>query len=182
MWVWLDRAGLVLFDASLSTAVFSSFVILAMLVCRQPSRRISIARAGLIASLLMMPVVAFAPLPRLDVMDALVRAGLVPAHVIHDWERSSRPAPAVAPGLATPSSSRTEPDPTSWLTRGPHLRRGLTVFVLAGMGLGMAWLLIGFLVVRRIVRHAHEPSPCTQERYARLFSEGTQPRSPPRCA
>ncbi len=44
MWVLIDRLGLVLFDATLSTAVFLSLMILAMLVCRQPARRLFIAR------------------------------------------------------------------------------------------------------------------------------------------
>ena len=40
MWMWLDRVGLILFDAALSTALFLSVVVCAMLVCRQPSRRL----------------------------------------------------------------------------------------------------------------------------------------------
>jgi beta-lactamase regulating signal transducer with metallopeptidase domain len=179
MWGWLDRLGLVLFDASLSTAILSSFVILAMLMCRQPSRRISIARAGLIASLSMMPVVAFAPLPRLYVMDGLVRSGLVPDHVIHHWEQARGPAAAVAPGFAPVATSRSDPDPTSRFWPGPHAGRGLTLLVAAGMGLAISWLLIGFLAVRRIVRHAQEPSSHTQERYDALLAELAKPRRCP---
>ena len=48
MWVWLDRAGPVLFDATLSTALFLTLVVLAMLVCRQPTRRLLIARVAVI--------------------------------------------------------------------------------------------------------------------------------------
>ena len=46
MWVWLDSAGPILFDATLSTALFLSLVVLAMLVCRQPTRRLLIARVA----------------------------------------------------------------------------------------------------------------------------------------
>ena len=45
MWVWIDRAGSILFDATLSTAIFLTLVVLAMLVCRQPTRRLLIAHA-----------------------------------------------------------------------------------------------------------------------------------------
>ena len=50
MWVWLDRAGSILFDATLSTAIFLTLVVLVMLVTRQPSRRILIAHSALVAS------------------------------------------------------------------------------------------------------------------------------------
>ncbi len=169
MWVWLDRVGLVLFDASLSTAILSSFVILAMLVCRQPSKRISIARAGLLASLLMMPVVAFAPLPRLDVIDVMVRSGLVPAHVIRHLEQTGQPAAQRALTVGPSQSLAADYHRRVVLTPGPWLGRGLTMTALSGMGLGLAWLLLGFWVVRRWVRDAREPSSCTQQRYNQLF-------------
>jgi len=67
MWMWLDRVSLILFDAALSTGLFLSVVVLAMLVCRQPSRRLLLVRSSLLASLAIIPVVAVLPLPRVDV-------------------------------------------------------------------------------------------------------------------
>ena len=58
MWMWLDRFGFILFDAALSTALFLSVVVLCLLVCRQPSRRLLIVRLSLLASLAMLPLVA----------------------------------------------------------------------------------------------------------------------------
>jgi hypothetical protein len=46
MWVLMDRIGVILFDATLSTAVFLTLIILAMLSCRQPVRRILLARVA----------------------------------------------------------------------------------------------------------------------------------------
>ena len=40
MWVWLDQLGVVLFDATASTTVFLSVIMLAILICRQPARRL----------------------------------------------------------------------------------------------------------------------------------------------
>ncbi len=64
MWVLIDRLGLILFDATFSTALLFSLATLAILVCRQPARRLFIARVALCASLLMFPltaICAFAP-------------------------------------------------------------------------------------------------------------------------
>ena len=93
MWVWLDRAGPILFDATLSTALFLSLVVLAMLVCRQPTRRLLIARVALLASLAMIPLVALVPLPRLDLLDTLVQADLLPNSLILELEKTGRPRP-----------------------------------------------------------------------------------------
>src|SRR5689334_14500378 len=57
MWVWMDRIGIILFDATLSTAVFLTLIVLAMLSCRQPARRILLARVALLASLAILPLV-----------------------------------------------------------------------------------------------------------------------------
>ena len=88
MWVWLDSAGPILFDATLSTALFLSLVVLAMLVCRQPTRRLLIARVALLASLAMIPLVALVPLPRLDLLDTLVQSDLLPTSLIVELEKS----------------------------------------------------------------------------------------------
>ena len=77
MWVWLDRVGLILFDAALSTALFLSVVVLAMLLCRQPSRRLLIVRSSLLASLAMVPLVAVLPLPRVDVLGLILPGGFI---------------------------------------------------------------------------------------------------------
>ncbi len=107
MWVWLDRIGLVLFDATVSTALFLSLVVLAMLLCRQPARRIRIARVALLSSLTMIPMVALAPLPRLDITDTIIRSDLVPAQLIFN------------PDQKTPTSASGSPrDRVSWLLSG----------------------------------------------------------------
>ena len=78
MWMWLDRVGLILFDAALSTGLFLTVVVLAMLVCRQPSRRLLLVRSSLVASLAIIPVVAVLPLPRVDVLDLILQRGIFP--------------------------------------------------------------------------------------------------------
>jgi len=98
MWEWVDRAGTVLFDATLSTALFLSLVVVAMLVCRQPTRRLLIARVALVASLAMIPLVALVPLPRLDLVDTLVQTDILPNALILELETGGSPKPgSVAP-------------------------------------------------------------------------------------
>ena len=94
MWVWLDRVSLILFDAALSTGLFLSAVVFAILVCRQPSRRLLIVRSSLLASLAIFPLVALLPLPRVDVLDLVLQADLLP------------PASALDPGTGDPLAAR----------------------------------------------------------------------------
>ena len=156
MWVWLDRLGLILFDATVSTALFLSAVVLAMLICRQPSRRIRIARVALIASLMMIPMVAWAPLPRLDIADAIIRFDLVPATLIFDPDHFHPASPA--------STDFSAPLPRV----GRWLERGLTLIDLAGVGIGLAWLFLGCWGVRWLIRNSQQPSSRALQIFDRL--------------
>ena len=170
MWDWLDRVGPVLFDAALSTTVFLSVVVLAILICRQPSRRCLIARAALLASLAMIPLVALAPLPRLDLVATLVQSNLFPDFLV------------VAPDpINSPSSPLvTSEHPAHWrITEylkdhasdaGRWLPRGLALADLAFVGAGFAWLLLGCWGVHWLRRHSFEPSPSTTKLYRGLVA------------
>src|SRR5438876_1138845 len=80
------------FDATLSTTLFLSLVMLAMLGCRQPARRILIARVALLASLAMIPLVSLGPLPRLDLVDVLVKSDLLPLPLFFSPDAIKSPA------------------------------------------------------------------------------------------
>jgi beta-lactamase regulating signal transducer with metallopeptidase domain len=179
MWVWLDRAGPILLDATVSTAIFLTVVVLAILVCRQPSQRLLIARVALLASLAMIPLVALVPLPRVDLLDALIKSDLLPTSLLVDLEQTTRPA----------SVSYSQDLEANWLfanglddrlfLTGRWLPRSLTLIDLAFVGTGVAWLLLGFWGVRWLIRHSREPSAPTVESYNRLFAEGVKGRSRP---
>ena len=68
MWVGLDRFGQILVDATLATAILLSLVILLMLLCQQPTRRIVLAQAATVLALFMFPLVATDPLSRLSTL------------------------------------------------------------------------------------------------------------------
>ena len=68
MWVGLDWFGQLLVDATLATAILLSLVILLMLLCQQPTRRIVLAQAATVLAIFMFPLVATNPLSRLSTL------------------------------------------------------------------------------------------------------------------
>jgi hypothetical protein len=181
MWMWLDRVSLILFDAALSTGLFLSVVVLAMLVCRQPSRRLLLVRSSLLASLAIIPVVAVLPLPRVDVLDLILRADLLPPS--SSWTIASG-------GHGPPSSEHVEVggrvrsfitifrgDYAAWA--GRWLPRCLTLIVLTVAVTGAAWVLLGFWGVRWLLRHSRAASPSTQGVYGAVSALWTEKRPRP---
>jgi len=178
MWVWLDRAGSVLFDAALSTAIFLSLVVLAILVCHQPSRRRLIARVAFLASLAMIPLVALAPLPRLDLVDTVVQSNLLPPFLVADPDPINTPVTYAT--AARPTKWRITNDLKDHVTRvGRWLPRSLALADLACVGTGFGWLLLGFWGVRWLIRHSREPSASTRELYDRLVAGQPKGRTCP---
>jgi beta-lactamase regulating signal transducer with metallopeptidase domain len=179
MWVWLDRLGPILFDAALSTAIFLSLVVLGMLVCRQPSRRRLIARVAILSSLAMIPLVAVVPLPRLDLVDALVRSNLLPPFPIVDLDPTN--APALQSGAAPLPSRRRLAGflHDSSIRSGVWLPRTMALLDLVCVATGFAWLLLGFWGVRWLIRHSSEPSASTSELYGRLMDGQLEGRAAP---
>ena len=172
-WFWIDRIGTLLFDATLSATLFFSVVLLAMLACRQPARRILIARVALVASLAIIPLIAFGSLPRLDVLDMLLESDLVPRSLI------IAPAPgepALSPGDIPEIHLPVGRASNARLPLGPGtlrwLERGLVVVYLSGMGTGLAWLLLGFGGVHWLIRHSREPSPAARQVYDPIIAGG----------
>ncbi|MGO9462898.1 MAG: M56 family metallopeptidase [Isosphaeraceae bacterium] len=172
MWVLIDRLGLVLFDATLSTAVFLSLMILAMLVCRQPARRLFIAHFALCASLAMLPLIAVAPLPRLDLVQVLTRSKILSASL-------SQVAPPTGGDLLQRGAAGL---PRPWpiiedlhaCRIGNWLVRGLTLLDLAGVGAGFAWLILGLWGVHWLVRKSAQPNSQIRALYERLQAGGSQ--------
>jgi beta-lactamase regulating signal transducer with metallopeptidase domain len=179
MWVWIDRVGPILFDAALSTTIFLSAIVFAMLVCRQPSRRLLIARVALLASLAMIPLLALAPLPRFDLINTFVPPN--PSHPSLTLEPDSIKRPASGAFLPDLVVNWPIPDDRQeyLALAGQWLPRGLALIDLACVGTGCAWLLLGFWGVRWLLRHSREPSPTTRELFDRLTAGDTRLRARP---
>jgi hypothetical protein len=172
MWVWMDRIGIVLFDAALSTAVFLTIIVLVMLACRQPVRRILLSRVALLASLAIIPLVAWGHLPRLYVIDTLVESPLFPK-ALFLAAAAVDPPDVGAEGL-------TEPDgpgrfvPVWLLERVAATRRwlprGLTLVDLGCVAVGSSWLLLGLAGVEWLIRRSRPPSTATQALFDKLVA------------
>jgi beta-lactamase regulating signal transducer with metallopeptidase domain len=142
MWDWLDQLGAIVLRASLAAAFLSSLVVLAMLGCRQPARRIVLARAAVLGVLVLIPLMGIAPLPRFDVVRALREASILP-----------HPALALVPALPTATAG------------GFPGGRGLLGIYLAGVGIGLAGLALGYWGLGWLLRHSTDPSPHVQALY-----------------
>ncbi len=163
------------FDAALSAVLFFSVVVLAMLACRQPARRILIARVALLASLAIIPLTTLRALPQLDLVNAVLSSGLVahstntsssiqPLHLPLDWVSQVAVRDHRLPDLLVHPGSGT----WRWLA---HV---LVLMVLEGMGAGFAWLLLGFGGVQWLIRHSHPPSTATRDLYEPLVADSSR--------
>jgi beta-lactamase regulating signal transducer with metallopeptidase domain len=149
MWDWIDRLGGIVFRASVSATVLSSLIVLAMLGCRQPARRIVLARAALLGALVLLPLVGFAPLPRFDLFAALRRVGVLP-----------HPLLSQVPALALPG------------LHGPWPARVVLGFYVAGVGACVAELAVGYWGLGWLTRNSRAPSPQAQALYDALAFSG----------
>lgn len=143
MWVGLDHLGILLADASIAMAAFLSLAVVVMLTCHQPCRRIILAQAAMLVALLMIPLVAASPMPRLDPLRWIFPAG----------------ARGVGNGLSP------EARVTTQAVGGPWVLRIATLCYLGGVTLGLGWTAIGFWGIRRLERGAIEPRSETREAY-----------------
>ena len=172
MWVWVDRFGGVLIDASLSALVLWSLAALAMLVSRQPARRLWIARASVMGALAIWPLVGLGLVPRLEVAGVLRAVGVWPHPALASWlepgsRRVAEPLPATWKGPPEPAGAA----PIDWAVRG------LSLTYVAGVACALGWLCLGSLALGWMSRHAVEPSPASAELYESLpFSGRRRPR------
>lgn len=78
MWVWVDRLGGFVLDAGTAAVVLWAVAALAMLGCRQPSRRLRLARAAMVGSLALFPLIGLDLVPRFDLFAAIRGVGSFP--------------------------------------------------------------------------------------------------------
>ncbi len=156
MWGWIDRLGVLVLDASLGATLLVGSIALAMVGCRQPSRRVGLAHAAIVGSLALLPLVALSPLPRLDLIRVLQAVGFDAHPILPHF------------GLEPTTTSRAPWRAWSWIPVVCPPIRLLTVLYLAGVGVGMAWLTLGWWGLGYLTRRSTEPSPATLELYHSL--------------
>ena len=172
MWAGLDRFSRLLVDATFATAIFLSLVVLLMLLCHQPARRIVVAQSAILLSLLMMALVATSPLPRFNPVAWFLSHALAPQppRNLPDWhDRAGRVSPAPDGPAWPPSNANHADSEPSWPPRWPL--RIFALVYLIGVACGLAWLALGFWGIRRLIDQSVEPSSRTQELYLNLVHE-----------
>jgi len=177
MWLILDHFSRVLIDAAVANAILLSVVVVAVVLTRQPARRVVLAEAGIYAALLMVPLVALNPSLRAYPVDWLLGTGLIPPPLTPDPDRSGAFGPAipgangrVAPRGRAPSSRAEWPS-------GERLVRVGTLLYLAGAATGLAWFGLGLWGFRRMLARSAEAGPEARRVFEELIVD--LERSPP---
>jgi beta-lactamase regulating signal transducer with metallopeptidase domain len=174
MWGWLDHLGGVVFRGGLAAAALTSLAMLAMLACRQPACRIALARATTMGLLLLVPLLALAPLPRLGVAASLRDAGILP-HPLFSTAGPDDDAPG-GPGGSGAGASPSALAPAGSGPGGAPTSRALLLAYLAVTAACMADLLVGFWGLGWLARKSSAPSPRSLAIYDALPYSGHGPR------
>ncbi len=149
MTAWLDGLGGILRDASVAAALLSSLCALLMVACQQPARRCLVARLAMLGLLALIPLTAFGPRPRWEVVTTLRRfappSGTMPGWLGGDWRLQT-------------------------------FERSLIGLYLGGVAVGLGWVGLGLWASRRLVRGSREAPEELRSRY-HLLGSGTR-RSP----
>lgn len=158
MGFWVDRLGTALLDASLSAFVFLGVLALLMVGTRQPARRCGLARAAIIGSLALLPLVAFAPgRPRVELLGS-IRSLTFPL-----WTAWPPPPSGAVPHAGNAAAPFMSP-PSSWAalrwvrSAGWWTPRTLVVVYLVGATCGLAYLALGWWCSAWLVGRADEPT------------------------
>jgi beta-lactamase regulating signal transducer with metallopeptidase domain len=180
MWVGLDHFSRLLVDATLAEVVFLSLVVLVMLLCQQPARRIVLAQAAILIAALVFPLVATNPLLGWSVRSWFGHREPVSQAPSVDDDQGSESlgnSPLTPPRSIGAGSAALGAD--TWSTH-PWQLRILSLAYLAGVAIGLVWFLIGSWGVGRLIRESADLSPATREFYYDLVRQVEGRVPPPR--
>ncbi|WZO99441.1 M56 family metallopeptidase [Isosphaeraceae bacterium EP7] len=157
----VDRLGSFLLISLLSAAILLSMVIVAMICCRQPSRRRAIARAGIVAALSLPPLAAFCPSLSFSIKPAAAGLATTFLSSIHADTRLD-----VTRTLVHSFFERRIANP--WIS---NLTRGLTLGYLIAAIAAVGSLVLGFWALGFVIRRSNSPSDETSRVYRSLKGE-----------
>ncbi|SIO00922.1 BlaR1 peptidase M56 [Singulisphaera sp. GP187] len=173
----IDRLGEMLLDASLSATALLSLVALAMIGCRQPVRRICLARAAILSVLALIPLVILAPFPRVSLNRVAHRSGLFAHPIFANHVRGHLDIKPVGSGQTLTSEralASDGPRPLRGLVGPPP--RWLVLLYFAGTASSLGWMLLGYWGLNWLTSRSEEVSPLSAELYESLPVHGRRPR------
>lgn len=168
---WADRGATSWLDATLAVVLLTGATALAMIQCRQPVRRRVWGRLGLVASLVVIPLVCFNPLPKLDLKHPTSRIW-----VVEPW---GQPAGARVNAAETEIAERgrrpaTEPV-GAWFRL---ILPGLVVAYGCGLVLALGRLAVGLGGTQWLIRQSARASSATELLLAELPFAGPEVARP----
>jgi len=170
---WLERFGGLLVDASLSATILLGLTALAMIGCRQPVRRIFLARAAILSTLVLIPLAALAPVPPIPIDRLLRQSGILAHPFFSDHDPSQDRLTVQSAG----SEGRQTMVGGSLHRRliGPP-PRWLVVLYLAGSATVLSGLLLGHWGLSWLMARSCDVSLQATELYTTLGTTGHRPR------
>ena len=172
MWQKVDQLGWIVVDASISAALLLGVVTLAMLSCRQPARRLLLAKTALTAVLFLIPVTTLGWVPRCDVVGIARSAKLLAPFALPIPPPEAEIAGADGPITDAAILPIDNPFPRVRLVRSLFLLYALLVF------LGLTRIILGALILWVMKQRAEEPSPASLALYDRLEYPSGHERPP----
>jgi len=143
MWHGLDRLGLIAYDAGLAAMVLWASASAVMLACRQPARRLRLARAACVGACVLVPLVGLGLTPRFDLVAGLHGLGVWPVAV-----GATGPGHWAVDVEGVDGTGRADETTPWWPVRyGSRSARLLTGLYLAGVALGLGRLALGCVAV-----------------------------------
>ena len=143
MWSKVDQLAGFLLDLGVSSLALVGVIALGMILTLQPSRRLWLARAGLIGLVALVPLLALGVVPRYDLVSGLGSV-IPPSDLLVE--------PSVLPPLEREFTHANQ----RWLARG------LCLAYLGVVGVGGMRLLLGFFGLRWLTSRSRAPSPEAQ--------------------
>lgn len=165
---WLTAFSEVMLDAGIAATGLLSIAAVVMLLCRQPARRIVVARAAVLGSLAFIPVIALECVPRFPLAFALQETAVYRHPLLSPNLASNR--------VSVPANARAGGQ--SRFSRPVRIPL-LTPLYTTGVVAGLTWFLFGWLGVRRLTTASIEPSPETESLYQQILQNRKGGRFPP---
>ena len=175
MATWVDRCATVWIDATLAAILVTGFTALAMIQCRQPVRRRTWGRLGLLASLAVIPLAWVSPATRIDLRHPTSSTRTIDFRQVSGPNRALVSSVSSADRSADPATRVGLEGGSSWTST---VRTSLVLVYGAGLILGLSRLGLGVVGTTLLIRRAVAASVRAEAILASLHEPRSSPHPP----